>query len=287
MEEVTQPQELQWARSDVEQRLGFKGRRYTSVNALFALIIAAALTVAFYAILMALPNYHFTEVFVNRGPTQHACVLAAFWAVTILFIKWRKIAFQRKALSLNVIPREHNFILSPATAEEVIRNLYTLVDDPKHFILLNRVLRSLANLKNIGRVSDVGDVLKSQATNDENSMETSYALVRGLIWAIPVLGFIGTVLGLSQAIGGFGPVLARSEDIGQLKDSLQSVTGGLAVAFDTTLVALLAALVLQLILTVLKKREEEFLDECDDFCHLNIISKLRTLQAKIETDKEG
>lgn len=38
-------------------------------------------------------------------------------------------------------------------------------------------------------------------------METSYALVQGFVWAIPVLGFIGTVVGLSQAIGGFTAVL--------------------------------------------------------------------------------
>ena len=34
-------------------------------------------------------------------------------------------------------------------------------------------------------------------------MDTSYLMLSGFVWAIPVLGFIGTVLGLSDAICDF------------------------------------------------------------------------------------
>ena len=106
-------------------------------------------------------------------------------------------------------------------------------------------------------------------------METSYALVRGFVWAIPVLGFVGTVLGLSQAIGGFGGVLAATDDVGQLAPALGEVTGGLSTAFDTTLKALVAALCIQLAMTFLKKSEEEFLDECSEYCNRNVVSRLK------------
>ena len=94
---------------------------------------------------------------------------------------------------------------------------------------------------------------------------------------MPVLGFIGTVLGLSEAIGGFGGALASGNDLSQLKHELQGVTGGLAVAFETTLIALVAALGLQLLNTGLRKNEEAFLDACNDFTYLNVTSRLRLM----------
>jgi len=111
--------------------------------------------------------------------------------------------------------------------------------------------------------------------------------VRGFIWAVPVFGFIGTVVGLSNAIGGFGGVLSSATEIGQLRNALQGVTAGLSVAFETTLVGLVAAVALQLLLTALKRQEEAFLDECTEYCHRHIVSKLRTLPVQPDAQVEG
>ena len=90
-------------------------------------------------------------------------------------------------------PRDSDFILSAGNADIVVDNIYRVVDEPKHFVLFNRIVVALSNLKNLGRIGDVGDILISQADQDEASMDTSYSLINGFIWAIPVLGFIGTV----------------------------------------------------------------------------------------------
>jgi biopolymer transport protein ExbB/TolQ len=121
----------------------------------------------------------------------------------------------------------------------------------------------------------VAAIIKIQAENDEAQMASSYALTQGFLWAIPVLGFIGTVQGLSQAIGAFATTLAAGGDMVALRGSLQNVTGGLATAFETTLVALVCALILQLLVSWLQTRESEFLDDCNDICHKNVAGKLR------------
>ncbi|MCA9124128.1 MAG: MotA/TolQ/ExbB proton channel family protein [Planctomycetaceae bacterium] len=217
-------------------------------------------------------------MFLVRGMYVPYCIVfLTAWSFVVLFVKWRKLAFQRKSLRHLVIPQESDFVLSSTTVEEVINNVYATVDDPKYFTLYNRITVALSNLRNLGRVTDVDDILRSQAEHDESVMETSYALLRSFVWAIPVLGFIGTVLGLSQAIGGFGSVLETADDISQIKDSLQDVTGGLATAFETTLQALVAALLIQLTLAFLKKSEEEFLDECQAYCAKHIVNRLRIM----------
>jgi hypothetical protein len=99
--------------------------------------------------------------------------------------------------------------------------------------------------------------------------------VQGFVWAIPVLGFIGTVIGLSRAIGKFTDVLGPGEDLSGITAALVKVTGGLETAFDTTLVALVAALGIQLLTVMLRKSEEEFLDAATDYGIRNVVGRLR------------
>lgn len=268
---------LDWSRQDIEQRLFFPGGRYTRVNNVLTGLIAGILTALFFGLLQsaALRDSTVADVFINRGPTQFAVVFLFFWSLAILTIKWFKLRLQWRSLDVRVIPNEPGFTLSTATVGRVLDHIHDCVDDPRHFVLFNRIVVALANLRNLGHVGDVDDILRSQASQDESAMETSYALVQGFIWAIPVLGFIGTVLGLSQAIGQFSGVLGEAGEISQITTALKGVTSGLATAFDTTLVALVAALWIQLQMTVLKKHEEEFLDAAMEFGIRNVVGRLR------------
>jgi biopolymer transport protein ExbB/TolQ len=223
-------------------------------------------------------------MFTQRGPTPYCIVLLTSWSFFILLLKARKLAFQREALGYHIVPDHHDFVLSPTTVGQVMEKLSSTVDDPKHFVLFNRITIALSNLRNLGRVADVDDILRSQASQDEASMETSYSLVQGFVWAIPVLGFIGTVLGLSDAIGCFSGVLSAANDVQQISTALRGVTAGLSTAFETTLEGLVAALVIQLLLTFLKKAEEEFLDACAEYCTRNIVSRLRMLPFEREAE---
>ena len=92
-----------------------------------------------------------------------------------------------------------------------------------------------------------------------------------------MLGFIGTVIGLSTAVGGFGAVVAKGADLEELKQALGGVTGGLAVAFETTLIALVLALAVQLYAKFVQAQEEQFLDECADYCNRNIIARMKDI----------
>ncbi len=269
---------LSWSRQDVEQRLGIPGGKYTRVNTWFTALLGVAVTLLCIGVLLLFRDSFISQMFLIRGMyIPYFILFFTAWSFAVLFIKWRKLAFQRKSLRYLVVPQESDFVLSSTTVEEVINNVYATVDEPKYFTLFNRIVVALSNLRNLGRVTDVDDILRSQAEHDESVMETSYALLRSFVWAIPVLGFIGTVLGLSQAIGGFGSVLETADDISQIKDSLQNVTSGLATAFETTLQALVAALLIQLTLAFLKKSEEEFLDECQTYCAKHVVNRLRIM----------
>lgn len=270
---------LDWHLGDIEQRCGFSGGKYTDVNFLFALIVSAVIAAGFFIGLCHVPqNVREMKCFamlLARGWTPFVMVYLLLLAIVILFVKWRKLAFQRKATKIELVPPGQGFSLSAETAQDVLAKLNAQVDDPKRFVLLNRIERALLNLRNVGNVSDVSEMLRAQAENDESHTDSSYGLLNGIVWILPILGFIGTVSGLSGAIGGFGAVLTADSAVSTLKDSLAPVTANLGVAFDTTFVALVFAMVLQVLVTLLRKSEERFLDECRDYAHVNVISRLR------------
>lgn len=271
---------LNWTKNDIEQRFGFHGGRFTTANSVFTFIMALLLAGAFYATLVfwlrGIPQAKsFCDIFLERGIPTYFIVIFFCWSLSILFVKGFKLREQRRALTIKPVPVDPDFVLNRETANEVLLRLRSIVDNTGHYVLLNRVDRALSNLQNIGRIGDVSEILRSQAEYDENQLSSSFTLLNGFLWSTPVFGFVGTVLGLSEAVRGFGGTLQGATDLSVLKGSLQTVTGGLGVAFETTLVALVCALATQLLISTMQMRESRFLDECNDYCHAHIISKLK------------
>ena len=282
---------LSWEKQDPENKLGiFRGGSFTAPNnnlTFILALIAAGLFFAFefFAMKAIAKKWAVMTIFVDpitrpaNLPVIIPITVLFFWCFFILFIKGRKVKFQTKALTLATVPQQVDFVLNEESAATVLQRINMLVDSPRHFILLNRVERALSNLRNVGGVSDVSSILKSQSENDESFVYSSYLKITGFVWAIPVLGFIGTVMGLSKAIGNFaGTLNADTGDISAIKANLTNVTGGLSVAFETTLIALVTSLIIQLYLTRMQEKENKFLDDCNDYCHSHVTSKLRVAQ---------
>jgi biopolymer transport protein ExbB/TolQ len=266
---------LSFARQDPERRFGMPAGRYTHVNQLVSFVLAGLLTGFVYFVLLRVPTNPVSASLAHQGIVPVAIVSFSCWAMVILFVKWLKLRFQKRALSLSLLPAEPGVVLSVATVDATMDRLYELVDDPRHFVLFNRIALALGSIRNMRRLSDARDILDSQADHDEAVSDSSYSIIRGIIWAIPVLGFIGTVLGLSDSIGGFGKVLASATNIDVLKPKLQEVTAGLSLAFETTLQGLLAALVIHMAMTFLKRSEEAFLDDCKEYCQRYVLAHVR------------
>jgi biopolymer transport protein ExbB/TolQ len=268
---------LSWHRRDLEQRLFFNGGRFTRVNTVLSFLLAVFGTVFFYVMLLPFPSSWLNNKFIGQGIIPYSTAFFSAWCLAILFIKWRKLAFQKLCLKMRLLPETPGFVLSPRNVNVVMERMTELVDDPRQFVLFNRISVALSNLQNMGRVSDVDEILRNQGDFDEAASESSYLVLAGFLWAIPILGFIGTVLGLSIAIGEFGTVMNASGQANALLPALKQVTNGLGLAFDTTLEALVAALAIQLMITFLKKSEQEFLDSCSEYCSRDIVNKLRLL----------
>lgn len=275
--------ELNFQELDPEAKIGLVPQKYTAVSAIWSFFLGLLFTAIFYGALYPLHmrhKYQMVDMFFhggaeNRSSIPYFTMFLTCWCLAFLYVKWRKLVVQRKALSLRLTPSDNRFVITRLIAAPLVSQLHQRVYQSEKFMLLWRIECALNDLDNLGNVSEVSAVMNDLAENDANLVESSYTLTKGFIWAIPVLGFIGTVLGLSQAVGGFGAVVSSGADLETLKNALGGVTSGLGTAFETTLIALVAALIVQLLMTLLMRKEEEFLDDCAAYCYANVTSKLK------------
>jgi hypothetical protein len=120
-----------------------------------------------------------------------------------------------------------------------------------------RVANVLEFVESRGSANELDDQIRTLADNDVMAQEGSYSLLRFITWAIPILGFLGTVIGITHAIKGVTPEV--------LEKSLSGVTGGLATAFDSTALALFLTMILMLCSSLVERVEQGILEKVDAY----------------------
>lgn len=117
-------------------------------------------------------------------------------------------------------------------------------------------------------VEQTNEMLNSQLEFLQYRLDLAYNYIRYLSWFIPTLGFIGTVVGIAYALLG----VAESDPNGA--DFLAQLVGKLAVAFNTTLVALIMSAILVFLTHLIQNKEEEAIADCGEYCLNGFILKL-------------
>ena len=164
---------------------------------------------------------------------------------------------ERLALRREMIPA-WNGQASPAREAEALESTFQKTRRGLRSTLLGRRIGStLEFVRSRGSANQLDDHLRCLADNDALAQEESYSLLRFITWAIPILGFLGTVLGITGAIAGVTPEI--------LEKSLSHVTDGLALAFDTTAVALALTMILMFCNFLVERLEQGALQAVDAY----------------------
>jgi biopolymer transport protein ExbB/TolQ len=123
-------------------------------------------------------------------------------------------------------------------------------------------LRRFKNTQNVQHasqaISDSVDILAAQ-------LESGNSMIRYFIWAIPSIGFIGTVRGIGSA-------LAKAEEA--VAGDISGMVDKLGVAFNSTLVSLLISIVLMYLLHVLNNRQDEMVINTRKNCEKHLLTRL-------------
>lgn len=237
--------------------------------------VALAATALFYVSLVhPLADTAFGEIFGDRGRVPYAIAFFSWWAAIILAVKYRGLLRQRTALAQDLLPARIGQTITPETTGDFLAHLDALPADATRSLVGQRVRRALEHFAMRRDAREVETLLAARAQADADAVESSYTLVRVFIWAVPILGFIGTVIGIGAAVGGFSESVGAAVDLGVMKNAIGDVTTGLAVAFDTTLLALVMSILIMFPASALQKAEEDLLGEIEEYCDVRLLPRL-------------
>jgi biopolymer transport protein ExbB/TolQ len=219
------------------------------------LIWAGALCFGFYSLIPSLPRYReLAERYFCAHPLEYATTYLFFVGMTVLLFKFWKARTERAALQLDLFAGIEGS--GPADIDQLQANLDAVPERWQSTQYLARIRESVKYLTQQKSPESLEEHLKYLAERDADRAHDSYALVRTVTWAVPILGFLGTVIGITMAIANI--------EFSQLKDSMGEVVAGLSVAFDTTALALTLSMLLVFASFLVERMETRILNEIED-----------------------
>lgn len=206
------------------------------------------------------------------GPEQIACYCCFCWAAFILLSRYLEIRRQRRAFDLDFLPTEVGVCILPEDARLLKRKVEQTAARGGPYILANMLRLALGKYATSRSGRDVSETVRMQADIDLGQLVSSMATVHYLAWAIPAIGFLGTVRGLatSLTLGG--------ETQREIADFIKQATGHLNVAFDCTLVALALSLGVMFLLHSVQRDEESLVIDCQQYCLEHLVTHLYELE---------
>jgi biopolymer transport protein ExbB/TolQ len=249
---------------------------------MFALIIAIIVVHAFYvsvvrpnaaqiieeqnAAAAADPNYvrERRVAVLIKDLEQEACFILMFWALAIMGYKAVKIT--RRLLDVDLVPVAEGMRILPEDTREFARQVQQLPDEEQQMLLPRALLNALRRFNSTHNIQDVSSSTNTICESEAERLESELSMIRYISWAIPSIGFIGTVRGIGEA-------LAQADKA--VQGDIAGVTQSLGVAFNSTFIALLISIFLMFLVYQLQLLQERLVFDTQAYCDDKLIRHMR------------
>lgn len=198
---------------------------------------------------------------VNGGYIQTMTYFAFIWGMLEVFDMLKVVNRERKAFKLNIIPTGERHVFLPGDINNLKFKLIEF-DKKDKYILSDLLRKACTKFQTSQNLSELIDIVSIQVEVSQEKAEGQQSIIRYLTWVIPSIGFVGTVLGISQAL-----IVANSGD-------MELITKLLGVAFDTTLVALILSIIIMWFVHKLQEETDRFHSDLKEFVIENLINKI-------------
>ena len=211
-----------------------------------------------------------------KDPEQQWEIIFALWGFFILGHKLLQVRAERRLFRHDFIRLQPGERIIPEDALDRYKEMRVAVDRESRWrdrLLPEAMLAALHRFHATSSIQDAANAVKERAELTADRLDSSLSLVRYIAWAIPAIGFIGTVRGIGLA-------LSFAEDA--IKGDISPVTDALGLAFNSTLVALLISMALMYFMHIVQSRQESFIIETQTYCRNKLIDVMK-VPAREET----
>ena len=193
---------------------------------------------------------------VIRDFEQEACFILLIWALAIMGYKGRQAMKEHALLGRRLLEIPEGTSVLPQDAREYSRALEALPDEEQDYLLPRTLLSGLQRFATTSSIQAVSDTVKESCEVESDRLDSELSMVRYIAWAIPSIGFIGTVRGIGDALG---------QAYKAVEGDISGVTVSLGVAFNSTFVALVLSIIIMFCLHQLQLSQERLVLDCQRY----------------------
>jgi biopolymer transport protein ExbB/TolQ len=190
---------------------------------------------------------------VIRDYEQESCFILLIWALAIMGFKGRRVMHEQQLLDQRLLEIPEGTSVLPQDAREYSRSLEALPEKEQDYLLPRTLLSALQRFATTGSIQAVSDTIKESCEVESDRLDSELSMVRYIAWAIPSIGFIGTVRGIGDALG---------QAYKAVEGDITGVTVSLGVAFNSTFVALVLSIIIMFCLHQLQLSQERLVLDC-------------------------
>ncbi len=191
---------------------------------------------------------------------QEICVMLLIYCIVQILLKMREIITEQYLFDVDLLEGENDRL-----SDDTLEKLESLPDKIGSTHLVETLKSSLRRYRITGDVQDTSDAIQTSVEALALQLEAENSTIRYLIWAIPSIGFIGTVRGIGQA-------LSQADEA--LSGDITNMTASLGVAFNSTFVALLASIILMLFLHQLQRTQDRRIVDIQSYCEKFLVRRI-------------
>ncbi len=204
---------------------------------------------------------------VVRDFEQEACFVLMLWAFAIMGYKGVAASRERRLLEQELIPVDEGMRVLPEDAKQLSRRIQALPRPEQSYLLPRCLMLALHRFESTRNIQDVSNAANTLCTTESERLDSELSLIRYIAWAIPSIGFIGTVRGIGDALG-------RAHQA--VQGDITGVTQSLGTAFNSTLIALLISIVLMFVVHQLQLTQERLVLDTENYCDDRLIRHMQS-----------
>jgi len=197
---------------------------------------------------------------------QEACFVLMFWAIAIMGYKARLALRERALLDQEIVQISDGMSVLPEDTREFTRTIEALPEASRDALLPRALLTALQRFAATRNVQDVSEAVRSVCETESDRLDSELSMVRYISWAIPSIGFIGTVRGIGDAL---------SQAYKAVEGDIAGVTASLGVAFNSTFVALVISIIVMFMLHQLQLLQERLVLDVQSYTDRRLLRHLQ------------
>jgi len=198
---------------------------------------------------------------------QETCFILMFWAFAILGFKGRATLNQQRLLEQDLLRLPDDLPIGPEDTRDLATRLRSLPVTMQDYVLPRALLTAIERFGATRNVQDVSTAARNICESEGERMESELSIIRYIAWAIPSVGFIGTVRGIGDALG---------QAHRAVEGDITGVTSSLGVAFNSTFIALVISIVLMFFIHQLQLMQERLVLDSERYLDHWLIRRLQT-----------